>query len=206
MTSLFSRFRLAGLFALVSLFSIPSFAQTSVIHVPVSNCAGTVATTAFTSTYPKLVQSAAGNYEMEFGTTSTAGTLTIDCAIVGEGLTNGRTTIGAIEFCYGVQTTNLSSIATPVITTVTYGTEGSTTAAGTVTTAGGTKTVIPASLPLTTTTNGRAYCERVTFATPIPWNRRNMTVFEQVFTTAGSTATIVQVFDVRAFIAGAPSQ
>jgi hypothetical protein len=60
--------------------------------------------------------------------------------------------------------------------------------------AGGSLTALPASLQLTTTTTGQCFNEQITLGTPLVMNTDiRRIVLNQVFTTAGSAATTLQV-------------
>lgn len=178
--------------------------------VPASNCWMTATTTAF-SPAVALVRAAAGNQVLNGTTNSTAGTVTVDCDISGTESElfgyPGGVTITGVSLLYGDQTTALSSIATVVIDTVTYpaSTAAGAAAAGTVAAAGGTLTVTPTTLQLTTTTTGQCFNEFVSFGTPyqVSTNNQRLTL-EQVFTTAGSTATTLQVCGLEIYFTTNP--
>ena len=165
-------------------------------YIPPDHCWMTPATTTF-ATGPALVRAAASNLVLSGTTDTTGGTVTVTCSIDPP---NMRTTSGKgivindVSFLYGIQTTAVSAIGTASVKSVTYPAIAGA-AAGTVSTAlGGSLTVLPASLQLTTTTAGQCFNENVAMGTPIAAatdNRR--LVFEQAFTTAGSSATVLQV-------------
>jgi hypothetical protein len=163
-----------------------------------ANCAELATTTAI-STGPAMVRAAAGNAVLSATTNTTGGTIAVTCQIPFA----TRTTAGYgwkildVSLAYGVQTTALTSIAAATVNTIAYPAAGAA-AAGTVTsTAGGTLTVTPGTLQLTTTTSGQCFNEKLTFGTPLLLNA-DTTGFsvDQVFTTAGTTATTLQICGV----------
>jgi len=168
------------------------------VFISPGNCWMTAATTTI-STGPALVRAAANNLVLSGTTNTTAGTLTVTCSIDPP----MRTTTGKgpvltdVYLLYGIQTTAMASIAPADIKSVTYPAAGAA-AAGTVSSAlGGTLTVTPTTLALTTTTAGQCHAEKISFGTPIAASTdlRRLTL-EQVFTTAGSTATTLQICGV----------
>lgn len=179
------------------------------IFIPGSACSSAVATTAYASGYPVNTTAAAGNPVYQVTTNNTAGTVEVTCPInLPARLTSGKgVTLTAAALHYGVQTTALSSIATATVKSVTYptSTAAGAAAAGTVATAGGTLTVTPTSLQTATTTSGLCYSEKITFGTPISVNTANQQVtVDQVFTTAGTTATTLQVCGVGVWFTTQP--
>jgi hypothetical protein len=87
----------------------------------------------------------------------------------------------------------MASIAAPTVKSVVYPAVGGS-AAGTVADAGGTLAILPASLQLTTTTTGLCFRENIVLGTPLVMNTDGRRiVVNQVFTTAGSAATTLQV-------------
>jgi hypothetical protein len=173
--------------------STPTTYADGAFFVQPANCFLTAGTTAFT-TGPTLVRAAANNIVLSGTTNTTAGTIAATCDITFA----GRTTSGlgfqatAVSLLYGIQTTNLSSIAAATVSTVAYPAAGGT-ASGTVGSVGGTYTVTPATLQTATTTAGQCYNEKVAFGTPFTFTDKTKISFDQVFTTAGSTATTFQV-------------
>jgi len=173
--------------------AIPATYNDGLLMVPVANCSFTAATTAFTGT-PGLVRLAANQTAWSGTTNTTAGTITMTCDL---GL-EGRTTSGLgfvakdIAVQYGVQTTALSSIATPTLKTNGYPAYGSS-AADTLTSVGGTVTSNPASLQLATTSSGYFYDADFSLGTPFTLTDQTKVSFEMVFTTAGSAATTLQI-------------
>lgn len=168
------------------------------MFVSPTNCAMLPTTTAFTAG-PSMTRAAAGNVVLSGTTNTTGGTIALTCVIA----TPTRLTAGYgvkvadVSIAYGVQTTALSSIAAATVNTVAYPAAGGA-AAGTVTnTAGGTLTVTPGVLQLTTTTSGQCFNEKLAFGTPLLLNA-DTTGFsvDQVFTTAGTTATTLQICGV----------
>jgi hypothetical protein len=172
--------------------AIPATYNDGLLMVPVSNCAFTATTTAFTAS--GLTRLAANQIAWSGTTNTTAGTVAMTCDL---GL-EGRTTSGLgfvakdIAVQYGVQTTALASIATPTLKTNGYPAYGGT-AADTLTTVGGTLTSNPASLQLALTTSGTFYNADFSVGTPFTLTDQTKVSFEMVFTTAGSTATTIQV-------------
>jgi hypothetical protein len=173
--------------------AIPVTYGDAAFFVQPSNCFMFPTTTSF-STGPTLVRAAANNIVLSGTTNTTAGTVAVTCDVTFA----GRTTSGlgfqanAVSFLYGVQTTALSSIAAATVSTVTYPSAGSS-ASGTVGSAGGSYTVTPTTLQLATTTSGQCYNEKVAFGTPFTYTDKTKVSFDQVFTTAGSTATTLQI-------------
>ena len=177
--------------------------------VPASNCGSTLTPTAYTSGYPVFHPVATGESVLEIGTTSTGGAVELTCAVsVPSRLTAGKgVALTAVSLLYGEQTTALSSIATATFKSITFptSTAGGAAAAGTVAQAGGTLTVTPTSLQTATTTSGLCYNEKMTFATPIGVTTDNTEyALDQVFTTAGSTASITQVCGVIVYYSNDP--
>jgi hypothetical protein len=173
--------------------AVPATYNDGLLIVPISNCAFTAATTAFTGT-PGMVRLAANQLAWSGTTNTTAGTITMTCDL---GL-EGRTTPGLgfiakdIAVQYGVQTTALSSIATPTVKTNAYPAYGGA-AADTLASVGGTITSSPASLQLATTTSGYFYNADFSLGTPFTLSDQTKVSFEMVFTTAGTTATTLQI-------------
>ena len=172
--------------------AIPATYNDGLLMVPVSNCAFTPTTTAFTTS--GLARLGANQIAWSGTTNTTAGTITMTCDL---GL-EGRTTAGLgfimkdVAVQYGVQTTALSSIAAPTLKTNAYPAYGG--AAGdTLASVGGTLTSTPASLQLATTTSGNFYNADFTLGTPLTLSDQTKVSFEMVFTTAGTTATTLQV-------------
>jgi len=167
------------------------------IWVEPSNCWMKAATTAFT-TGPVLSILATGSMVLTGTTNTTAGTIEVTCDLtaqsrttVGKGLT-----ISSVDLYYGVQTTALASIAAAQVSSVTFPAAGAA-AAGTVAALGGTLTVTPGTLQLATTTSGQCYHENVSFGTAYAYNSGVVKVsLDQVFTTAGTTATTLQICGV----------
>jgi hypothetical protein len=172
--------------------AIPATYNDGLLMVPVSNCAFTPATTAFTTS--GITRLTANQIAWSGTTNTTAGTVTMTCDL---GL-EGRTTSGLgfvakdIAVQYGIQTTALSSIATPTLKTNAYPAYGSS-AADTLASVGGTVTSNPASLQLATTTSGYFYNADFSLGTPFTLTDQTKVSFEMVFTTAGSTATTLQI-------------
>jgi hypothetical protein len=173
--------------------AIPATYNDGLLMVPVTNCAFTATTTAFSGT-PGVVRLAANQTAWSGTTNTTAGTITMTCDL---GL-EGRTTSGLgfvakdIAVQYGIQTTALSSIATPTVKTNAFPAYGGT-AADTLAAVGGTIASTPASLQLATTTAGNFYNADFAFGTPFTLTDQTKVSFEMVFSTAGATATTLQV-------------
>lgn len=178
----------------------------------IAGCSGFLTTGAFAAnpanagalSAPSPARTAANNYLYQVTTTAAASALTLDCDI---GAPFTRTTPGkgiivtgaAIE--YGVQTTALSSVTLPVLSTVSYPAYGAA-AAGTVASAGGTITTNPAigSSQLATTTSGQCYNMQVLLATPVPLNLQNQRlVLETVFNQTTASAAVYQICGVQVF-------
>jgi hypothetical protein len=163
------------------------------IYLSPANCWMTATTTAFTAG-PALVRVATGNQVLSATTNTSAGTVTVNCDISFEGRTTANLGFIAtdVSLLYGVQTTALSSIAAAGFNTVAFPAAGGA-ASGTVATVGGSLTVLPASLQLTTTSSGQCYNENIAFGTPFSFNDNKKVTIDQVFTTAGTTATTLQI-------------
>lgn len=193
-------------FALVAL-AAPAFGQSnkSLILDP-SACQATAATTAVTNV---LVRAAAGNLVFQSTTNTTAGTVTLTCDISVALRLGGIGKINSVNIFYGVQTTALSSVAAASFQRVTYAnsTAAGAAAAGTVSSAlGGTLTVTPTALQLTTTTTGQCFNQMVRFGTPITPNGNSKITYEQVFTVAGTSATVLQVCAIQVNYTEPPTQ
>jgi hypothetical protein len=176
-------------------FSLNYTSTDGYIFIPPTDCSVLPGTTAFATGSPKFTPVATGNSVLSVTTDTTAGTLQVVCDVnVGTRLTTGKgVTVTDISLFYGVQTTNLASIAAPTVKKVTYPAVGGA-AAGTVADAGGTLAILPASLQLTATTTGLCFNEGITLGTPLVMNTDiRRIVVNQVFTTAGSAATTLQV-------------
>ncbi len=176
----------------------PCYGQATdgVVAVTPSSCWMTATTTAFTAG-PALVRAAANNIVLSGTTNTTAGTVAVTCDLTDAVMSRLQSAKGAVvndvELFYGVQTTALSSIAAATLSSVTYPAPGGT-AAGTVAAAGGTLTVTPATLQLTTTTSGQCFNEKLAAGTPFAMTSDFQKIsVDQVFTTAGSTATTLQL-------------
>lgn len=157
-----------------------------------ANCGSKATTT--TTTDNGMVPAATGNVVHQFTTNATGGTTQITCVFN----LPGRTTAGKgvlvtdVSLLYGVQTTAISSVAAATVKTVTYPAGGTGTAGGTVAQAGGTLTVVPASLDTATTTTGQCYNESLTFATLVGIDNLKSLSVDQVFTNSAA-ATVYQV-------------
>jgi len=64
---------------------------------------------------------------------------------------------------------------------------------------GGTYTVTPSTLQTATTSSGNCYNQQVAFGTPFTYTNNSKGSFDQVFTTAGSTATTLQVCGLKVY-------
>ncbi len=160
-------------------------------------CQLTPATTAF-SAGPALVEANANNLVLSGTTNTTAGTVRVTCNLPLASRTTATKglTVTGVDLYYGVQTTALSSIAAATPATVAFPAAGGS-AAGTVAAAGGTLTVTPGSLQVATTTAGQCYHENLAFGTALALNSAVKELsLDQVFTTAGTTATTLQVCGV----------
>jgi hypothetical protein len=172
--------------------AVPATYTDGLLMVPVSNCAFTPTTTAFASS--GITRIAANEIAWSGTTNTTAGTIAMTCDL---GL-EGRTTSGLgfivkdVAVQYGVQTTALSSIATPTLKINTYPAYGGS-AANTLTAVGGTITSTPSTLQVATTTAGNFYNADFALGTPFTLTDQTKVSFDMVFTTAGSTATTLQV-------------
>lgn len=179
--------------------STPTTYADAAFFVQPSNCFMTPTTTAF-STGPALVRVGANQLLYSGTTNTTAGTIALTCDIT----FGGRTTSGlgfqvtGVSLYYGVQTTALSSIAAATVATVTLPSAGGS-ASGSASAAGGTYTVTPTTLQTVTTTSGNCYNEQIAFGTPFTYTNNTKVSFDQVFSTAGSTATTLQVCGLKVY-------
>jgi hypothetical protein len=178
------------------------FTQLSkVYHAGPQACGAKATTTAFSPAVAIVPLGSATGVVLQITTNTTAGTVDIGCNITPPGqqlFSSKGVQVTAVAFYYGIQTTAMSSIATAVLATDTYpaSTAAGAAAAGTVAalTLG---TVTPTSLQLTTTSSGACFNEKIPLATPLIMAVDNQQLFfDQVFTTAGSTATTIQVCDI----------
>lgn len=185
-----------------------AFAQSGLtdmqVHISPAKCGASATTTAFTAG-PILVRVAANSMVNSITTNTTAGSINLTCDLT-EILTRLQASKGAtlnrVSIFYGIQTTAMSSIGAATLATITYPAPGGT-ASGTVASAGGSLTVLPASLQLTTTTSGQCFNEQLSLGTPLvlTTDLQKLTV-DQVFNTAGTTATVLQICDVIAYLTG----
>lgn len=180
-------------------------------NVPLGSCginattgalaaAGTVA-----GTNPGPLFVAANNFVLQAVTTAAANVLKLDCDITPPARsTAGRgINITSIQVFYGVQTTALTSITAPTLSTVTFAATGGG-AQGTVAAFGGTLAVTPGTLQLATTTTGQCYSENISLGTPIFVNTdlQRITV-EQIFNQTGAAATTLQICGIRVYFTNA---
>jgi hypothetical protein len=192
-------------------FSGYAFAQSNqTVMLDLSACTMTATTTAFTAG-PALARVAAGNIVLQGTTNSTSGTITLDCDLSGVPLRLGSIgKINSVNVFYGLQTTALASIGAAAVQRVTYpnSTAAGVAAAGTVSSAlGGTITVTPTALQLTTTTTGQCFNQMLRFGTPLVPAGNSKLSLEQVFTTngGGSTVTVFQICAVQINYTAAPT-
>jgi len=177
-------------------------------HAGPGACGVKAATTALAATAPntvaayQLIPAATNNLAGIATTNTTAGTLELTCNFVLNGQSLFAPTKGvqitAVALYYGVGTTAMSSIAAATLNTVAYpaSTAAGAAASGTVGTAMPIATVTPTALQLTTTTYGQCFNEKLILTTPTIVATDNTGVtFDQVFTTAGTTATALEVCD-----------
>ena len=187
--------RSLAVFAILALSSAAFGQSNKSFMVSPEHCQMTAATTSF-SAGPALVRAAANNLVLQGTTDTTAGTATVTCNIAVAMRYGSSAKITSVEVFYGVQTTAISSIAAATVSTVSMASPGAA-AAGTVASAGGSLTVTPGTLQKTTTTTGQCFNERISFGTPIKLVDGQKLSIEQAFTTAGSTATVLQVCGVQ---------
>ncbi len=181
---------LVVIFAVLALSSSVFGQSNQSLVMDASACSGTAATLAITAN--GVQRAAAGNGAIRFFTTDNAGgTVTVDCDITAAFASRmgSSARITSINFFYGVQTTAISSIATPVMSFVQLASPGAA-AAGTVATAGGSLTVTPSVLQLTVTTTGQCFNERIGFGTAIAAKPFRRVTFEQVFTFGAAISTL----------------
>lgn len=176
--------------------------ETGSVFISGALCGSKSTTT--TTTDNGMVTAATGNVVHQFTTNTTAGTVELTCELPLGGRADAGTggVVTGVELLYGVQTTAMSSIAAATVKTVTYpaSTTAGVAAAGTVAAAGGTYTVTPGTLQLTTTTTGQCFNEKVSLGTPVALNTDNQKLtIDQVFTTAGTSATVLQVCGLKIY-------
>lgn len=189
-------------------------ANNKVYHAGPDACSITATTGAFaagsaptTLAGPQLIRAATGNTILVATTTAAANVLEVICdiAVPGWQLNGGKgVTITGVSLLYGVQTTAFTSIGAATISSVTYpnSTAAGAAAAATVASAGGTLTVTPTSLQLTTTTLGQCFNEFISFGTPILESNANPNIqytIDQVFNQTAAAATVINICDVIVF-------
>lgn len=199
----------ASVFALVLLAGSAFGQSNKTVMLDVSACQMTAATTAFTAG-PALARAAAGNIVLQGTINSTSGTITLTCPLSVALRLGSIGRINSVNIFYGMQTTGMASIAAATFQRVTYAnsTAAGAAAAGTVSSAlGGSLTVTPTALQVTTTTTGQCFNEMVRFGTPFALNGNSEVTLEQVFTTngSGSTTTIFQVCAIQVNYTEAPT-
>jgi hypothetical protein len=177
----------------------PTTYADAAFFVQPSNCFMTPTTTAFT-TGPALVRVGANQLVYAGTTNTTSGTVALTCDIT----FGGRTTSGlgfqvtGVSLYYGLQTTALSSITAATVATVTLPSAGGS-ASGSTSAAGGSYTVSPTTLQTATTTSGNCYNEQIAFGTPFTYTNNSKVSFDQIFSTAGSAATTLQVCGLKVY-------
>lgn len=147
---------------------------------------------------PGVLRVAANNDVVYALTTAATNAVALDADVTPPSkLTIGKgATINNIQVFYGVQTTALTSITSPTLSTVTYPASGAA-AGATVAAAGGALTLNPVSLQLTTTTSGQCFSENISLATPVLINTDlQRLVLEQLFNQSAAAATQLQVCGV----------
>lgn len=136
-----------------------------------SACAPTFTTTAADTGFPAFLRVAAGQAVWAVQTDTTGGTVTIDCdlsSMLSRTTTGGGgvVTVTGINLIYSVVTTTLTSIANPVLKTITGPAAGAA-AAGTVADACGTLTYDPSTIQRTAITAGTYYTLNISCGTPL---------------------------------------
>jgi hypothetical protein len=157
-------------------------------------------------TIPAIVRVAANNWVLQGVTTAAANAIALNCEIsVPSRLTAGHgAMITGMQLFYGVQTTALTSITTPTLSSVTYNATGGS-AAGAVAATGGTLAVTPGTLQLATTTSGQCYSENITLGSPILLNNALKRVeLEQIFNQTASAATQLQICGLVVYYTNIP--
>lgn len=173
--------------------------------IPPSACAPAFTTTATDSGFPALVRVAAGQVVYANQTDTTGGTVTIDCdlsSVLSRTTSGGGgvVTLTGINLLYSVVTTTLTSIADPVLKTVTGPAVGGS-AAGTVADACGTLTYTPAtgSIQKVAISAGTFYSLNISCGTPLALTSGVRYLgLGLSMVTAGSTKTR---FDIGAIVA-----
>jgi len=151
---------------------------------------------------PAMVRTQTSEQVLQITTTAATNTETLDCDITPPSrTTTGKgITITGYTLYYAVQTTALTSITTPTVSSIAFLAFGGT-AAGTVTAGlAGTLTLNPVTLQLATTTAGSCYSANVTFSTPIavnPTNTRYETTW--AFNQSAAAATVLQVCGLQVY-------
>ncbi len=163
-------------------------------------CAFTPTTTAAAAGFPKSEFITAGQTTVSsFQTDTTAGTVEVTCTFT---LPNSRSTAGtgltltSVDVNYNIVTTTLTTFANPTFSSVTGPSTAGGAGTGTVlTTAGGSLTFTPSSIQKTAQTTGLMYRLNIALGTPVAINTVNASyTVDFILTTAGSTATKIQIF------------
>lgn len=199
-----------------ALFVSPLYGQITVnnkvYHLGPQACSMTATTGAFaagsgptTVAAPQLIRAATGNMILVATTTAAANAIEVICdiSVPGTQLSGPAKgiTITQVNILYGVQTTALTSIGAAAINSVTYpnSTAAGAAAAATVASAGGSLTVTPTSLQLTTTTLGQCFNEALVLGTPILQSNGNPNIqltVDQVFNQTAAASTVLNICDV----------
>lgn len=170
--------------------------------IPLASCALSLPTgtlgASTTGTNPGVARAAANNWVLQLVTTAATNAIALNCDLTPPSkLTLGKgATVNNVQVFYGVQTTALTSITAPTLSTITYPATGAA-AGATVAAAGGALTVLPVSLQLTTTTSGQCFSENIALATPVAINTDLQRLsLDQLFNQSAAAATQLQVCGV----------
>lgn len=151
-------------------------------QVPPTQCSDVYTTTAADSGFPKWNTAATGEALWAIQTNTTAGTVTVTCALpTPASLTTSGTgvTITGLDINYGISTTTLTSVTDPVVYSITGAATAGGAAAGTVSaTPLGTVVLTPTSTnwQVTAVTSGLLYRGNITAGTPLAINSPNVSL------------------------------
>lgn len=154
-----------------------------------------------------LVRIAANNWVLQGVTTAVANSIAVECELnpITRSTAGRGAKITSIQLLYGVQTTALTSITAPTLSTITYPATGAAASATVGTLAGGTLTVTPGTLQLATTTSGQCYSENIALGTPLILNTTNQRLtLEQIFNQSAAAATQLQICGVVVYYTSIP--
>lgn len=169
------------------------------LTVPVTGVWAAGPASAGTYVGPLMVQAVTKNQLLQGTTTAAASAPNLDCDITPPSRTTAGkgTTITGVQVFYAVQTSALTSVTTPTISTVTFPASGGA-AAGTIAAIPGTLALTPASFTLTTSATGVCQSQNITLNTPFLVNTANQRVqLEIIFNQTVASALTIQVCGVQ---------